>query len=526
MVDLNVVQVHSAYIEGQGVNIAIVDDGLESEHEDIQENYVDGIDFVDGDSDPTREAGDGGHGTSVAGIAAARGWNGIGSRGVAPWAGLLGFNLLENYTPLNELESLGESDVSSKSDIFNMSYGIDVSYIVPLDPIMELQFDEWGKTGRDGKGNIYVKSAGNGFEVFYEDGDIDKPITCSVANQNGLSCQNTAMDPQAMIPQIINVAAVNSYSLDDRWTTSYSTHGSANWISAPGGEFGYDINLYGDESAARPAILTTDQSGCDRGYSRYGNEANGFDDPVNANPLNENCNYTSTFNGTSAAAPMISGVVALMLEANTELSWRDVKYLLAKTARKLSDEQPIQYGGVTQDSGWTVNAAGFQFHNGYGFGIADAHEAVKAAQSYQASLGSEIQLSVIEIERALKDIPNGSNSGLVTPVDVTSPGKVESVRVVLELEHDHPKDLSVALISPSGTKSVLLSMDSGYLDISFDRLRLSTNAFYQEEMEGEWLVEIYDLDGDESNAEFNIFPNQDYVGQVGNVSLEVFYGSE
>ena len=115
---------------------------------------------------------------------------------------------------------------------------------------------------------------------------------------------------------------------------------------------------------------------------------------------------------------------------------------------------------------------------------------------------------------------------MVTPVDVTSPGKVESVRVVLELEHDHPKDLSVALISPSGTKSVLLSMDSGYLDISFDRLRLSTNAFYQEEMEGEWLVEIYDLDGDESNAEFNIFPNQNYVGQIGNVSLEVFYGSE
>ena len=43
-------------------------------------------------------------------------------------------------TRLNELESLGESDVSSKSHIFNMSYGVDVSYVVPLDPIMELQF--------------------------------------------------------------------------------------------------------------------------------------------------------------------------------------------------------------------------------------------------------------------------------------------------------------------------------------------------------------------------------------------------
>jgi subtilisin family serine protease len=51
-------------------------------------------------------------------------------------------------------------------------------------------------------------------------------------------------------------------------------------------------------------------------------------------PENERYNYTASFNGTSAAAPTASGVIALMLEANPKLTFWEVKYILAKTARR------------------------------------------------------------------------------------------------------------------------------------------------------------------------------------------------
>ena len=47
---------------------------------------------------------------------------------------------------------------------------------------------------------------------------------------------------------------------------------------------------------------------------------------------NKDGNYTNSMNGTSSATPVTSGSIALILEANPKLTWRDVKYILAKTA--------------------------------------------------------------------------------------------------------------------------------------------------------------------------------------------------
>ena len=52
--------------------------------------------------------------------------------------------------------------------------------------------------------------------------------------------------------------------------------------------------------------------------------------------------YTDSFNGTSAATPMVSGVVALMLQASPKLTWRDVPLILARSARQVD----------AQSSGW------------------------------------------------------------------------------------------------------------------------------------------------------------------------------
>jgi len=81
-----------------------------------------------------------------------------------------------------------------------------------------------------------------------------------------------------------------------------SEQGANLLVSAPGGE---DCKKHG--------IVTTDNTGSG-GYSA--------DD------------YTDCFNGTSAAAPMVSGVAALILQANPELGWRDVHAILAHSAKK------------------------------------------------------------------------------------------------------------------------------------------------------------------------------------------------
>ena len=54
---------------------------------------------------------------------------------------------------------------------------------------------------------------------------------------------------------------------------------------------------------------------------------------------NKNCNYTASLNGTSFSAPIVSGAIALILEANPNLNWRQVKYILAQTAKKIDDDE-------------------------------------------------------------------------------------------------------------------------------------------------------------------------------------------
>ena len=69
-------------------------------------------------------------------------------------------------------------------------------------------------------------------------------------------------------------------------------------------------------------------------------------------------NYT-WFSGTSAAAPVVSGVIALMLQANPELDWRDVQHILIETA----DKNPGEDWGDKDH----LNKAGYSHSYNYGF---------------------------------------------------------------------------------------------------------------------------------------------------------------
>ena len=99
--------------------------------------------------------------------------------------------------------------------------------------------------------------------------------------------------------------------------------------------------------------------------------------------LNPNPNPNHQGVGTSFAAPVVSGVVALMLEANASLSWRDVQGILATTSQKTDPS----------DASWATNSVGLHHSYKYGFGLVDAHAAVTAALSWPG-YGEELMVTL------------------------------------------------------------------------------------------------------------------------------------
>ena len=544
-------------VTGDGIRVNVIDTGLELQHPDLQANIVAGgsYDYVDGDNDPTNNyESDGDHGTSVAGLIAAVGDNDFGGSGVAPDAMLHGYNWLLNQTTTGEILAHGLDDKLSNTDIFNKSLGTETEYdwrisTLLLETLSCLtsggSFDNSSTcTGalRSGRGAIYVKSAGNGF---YPDSDKASNYIC---DNLGITCQNSNMDAEHTYPYQIVVGALNA----NGEKSSYSTAGSSIWISAPGGEYGLEqdyideqlepYNLGHEDSgfsdaAWQPAMITTDQVGCNRGYTTRTLNISGIDVGRTSfhsdSSLNYNCEYTSTFNGTSSAAPVVSGVVALMLEANPNLSWRDVKHILAKSARQVDADIAalsipaikcincngyayVYYSSIsfTARDAWVTNAAGYKYHNWYGFGAVNAGAAVAMAQSYSYSLGSwqkkgysqsNVNLSIPDITSNLTSLDPAS---LTFSIDTIDSLTIEAVQLDLQITHSELKDLAVVLKSPANTRSVLLTPFNIFDDVNFDSNLLS-NAFYGESSTGDWTLEVYDLlegnTGTLVNATLNIY---------------------
>lgn len=527
-IDLNIGDLHEQGIRGDGVQVAVIDSGLDIKHEDLANNVEPGrsYNFLDPTiSDPTSTSTGGDHGTSVAGIIGAVGWNNKGGRGVAPNVRLRGINYLATKNGEDLTQSLGALPQAAEAGILNLSLGRSLRAFEAVSDESLTAQEKLLRSLRNGKGGVYVKSAGNYFNNIPS--TPPDPSICADAVKYNISCHLPGTESFNSLHEVITVAAVNAQGQK----SSYSSAGSVLWVSGLGGEYGYQRQFFtnplastipNDHSTWKPAIVTTDQSGCSAGYNsdradNHSVPANGLD-RGSKSTIDASCNYTALMNGTSAAAPTVSGVVALMLQVNPNLTQRDVKYILAATARKIDPNQPVvSYKNIVLDPGWVTNAAGRSFSNWYGFGLVDASKAVAMAKQF-------VSLSALKDTGWLLEVLGDENNpGIPIPyldetkglasMTVADNIKVETVQLSLFTSHTTPKDLRIVLISPSGTKSTIVTPFSGLLpagdeseeDSGFIIPFTATNAFLDENSKGTWTIQVLDVNNNSVSAYIQAF---------------------
>ena len=432
--DVNVVNVWDTR-QGSGVRIAIVDDGLEVTHPDLAANVdlVNDRDFNGLDDDPSPGA-DNFHGTACAGVAAARGNNALGVSGVAPLATLVGLKLIA--APTTDAD---EADAFAfKSDLIHIksnSWGpYDSAYGTGgPGPLSQAAMLDAVTNGRGGKGTIFLWAAGNG---------------------NG-SGDDSNYDGWAASPLAIAVSAITE---KDR----------SAWYSEPG----VNILVCAPSSGGTLGITTTDRTGA-VGYNEDGGTVE--------HPDHADLDYTNTFGGTSSATPAVAGVIALMLEANPALTYRDVQEILVRTATK----------NDAFDGSWITNGAGFHFSDLYGAGRVNAQAAVNMAVTWTTVAPlQQHQIAQTALAQAIPDA-NTTGTSRTFAVPLANNLRLEHVTVKVKATHGYVGQLEWRLTSPSGVTARLARSRFNDMSENLEWTFMATH-FWGERSHGDWKLEVID----------------------------------
>ena len=426
--DANVTGVWDNYT-GLGVVIGIVDDGLDWDHPDLDDYYEDTLDYdyCGNDGNPNPSNWDA-HGTAAAGVAAAVGNNSLGVSGSAPEAGLAGLQLIScGLSDSKEANALSHERQSI--DIYSNSWGPsdNGNTLEAPGPLMMAAFEADVYQGRGGLGNIITWAAGNGLT-----NDDD-------SNYDGY--------------------ANSRYTIAVAATTHY---GDNSYYSEPGD----NILVAAPSDGDGEGITTTDIEGSG-GYS--------------------NSDYTDNFGGTSSATPLVSGVIALILEANSNLTWRDLQHILVNSAR-------VNDAG---DWSWDINGAGHDVSHKYGFGVIDAGAAISLAKNW-TKVDAEINATsgVQNLNAAIAD-----DTGVATTdtIQISDDIQLESVDIIVDIDHNSRGDLEITLTSPSGTESTLATEHSDNGN-DYNNWMFSSVHFWDEGSVGNWTLSVEDKDSGASGT--------------------------
>ena len=472
--DANVLPVWQDYT-GKGIRIGQFEPGgpysvepevLNYNHPDLEPNidlswYT--TQFLNG----TLPNGSSNHATMVAGImVAAR--NGSGAIGVAYDAKIAGeYN--DGYA--SSLGNLVQYDVANNSWSIAPNFGVS-----NLDPntsqsdgdLMLATAKYAAMNGRGGKGTVIVEGAGNG-------------------RQNQESAQGSLINNSRYSIQVGGVNAPGDLSTLNPVGTPFSNAGASILVSAPASNI-----------ASTSQLVITSQG------SIYGSDS-------------------SVMDGTSFATPIVSGIVALMLEANPNLGYRDVQEILAISARKINDSNTTW----TTNTGTHWNGGGMHTSQDYGFGNVDALAAVRLAETWMGQKTGTNESVVSATNNTVKNVTAGNT--VSSTVTMASGIQVEHAEVDVDLSYSHLKDVTLKLISPNGTQSILLSNNEPNNTSTALKYTFMSTHDWGEKSAGIWTLQVTDsatgspialnnwslrLYGSQTTANDTYFYTNEYAAQV------------
>lgn len=418
---------------GKGVKVGVFDQGIQRDHPDLDGNlrYDLSVNVDTGQAGgiPLRDGDD--HGTAVAGIIAAE-RNDVGMVGIAYNA-----DLVSLYSRLGGAAAVarGLELALGRVDVLNNSWGLG-------------GFSSTPDAGFYDDFNGAYEAAGKALQRLATEGrnGLGTVVVQSAGNNKAYGDNVNAHNFQNS-RYIITVGAVDK---NDN-PASFSTPGSSVLVSAPGVD-----------------VLTTDRT-AGLGYET---------------------GDTATLSGTSFAAPIVSGVVALMLEANPNLGYRDIQAILAYTAERI---EPSGYPGIQNNSS-LVNGAGMRYLPETGFGIVDPSGAVRLAESWQGqhTAANELQLSASRTLETGVPILNYGQASTDLTLTLDQDLMVGRVEVEVDLRHQWLGDVKLELVSASGTRVALLdgigkgplgAYGSSQQDLHFT---FGTVAMLGEHAKGDW----------------------------------------
>lgn len=373
------------------------------------------------------------HATMVAGVMVAAD-NGSGAVGVAYNATVAGYYLANNGSDQSGLGHMASYDIANNSWNFQPDFAVSNITGGEVNTASELLANAQyaADNGRGGLGTIIVEAGGNARAT---GGSAQGSLT----NNNRFSIEVGAINEQGDLSTLSPTQA------------AFSNPGASLLVSAPGSNI-----------TSTSELLVTDQD------SIFGSDA-------------------STMQGTSFATPIVSGIVALMLQANPNLGYRDVQAILALSAHEIDDPTTTWSNNGATD--W--NGGGMHTSNDYGFGEVDARAAVRLAETWTSQNTGANEMVYSASSGALTS--HTSAGGTVSSTLAMSGGlSVEHAEIDLNASFGALSDLVVRLVSPDGTQSVLLSAnDPGDTQTSLD-YTFTTTHDWGEQSAGSWTLQVAD----------------------------------
>lgn len=415
---------------GKNVVVTILDDGIEKDHPDLIQNYEaqasTDINGYDNDPQPRYDpTNENKHGTRCAGEVAAAANNNICNVGVAYDARIGGIRLLDGEVT-DLVESMALSFRPDFIDIYSASWGP----------------DDDGKT-------------------------VDGPATLAqAAFENGIKYGRQGLG------SIYVWASGNGGKDDDNCNCDGYTN-SIYTVSISSATENGNIPWYSE--ACSSTLATTYSSGASD------------EKQIVSTDLRSQC--TENHTGTSASAPMAAGMIALALEANRNLTWRDVQHLIIETAK------PKYLNALD----WKTNGVGRRVSHAFGFGMMDAAQFVLKAQKWQTVPTQRIchQTDPNIVARTFKKhervvIQMYADACMNTENEINF---LEHVQSKVSVKVKYRGNLQIYLTSPMGTNSTLLGrrIEDDSPD-GFNNWPFMTVHNWGESPRGMWTLEIVDIE--------------------------------